>query len=70
MNKLPKWKISLIKWLAGKEPVLLNYVVFGSGLPKDKTAVIILPNPSEIRPQAYYENKCFLVPSKNVEAKP
>lgn len=52
------------------EPVLLNYVVFGSGLPKDKTAVIIHPNHSEIMPAAYYENKCFLVPSKNVEAKP
>ena len=66
-DSLPGWKRKLIRWLAGKEPVILNMTVFCNGLPENKMAVILLPHPEEIKPSSFYEERCFLVPSKNIE---
>lgn len=67
INNLPGWKKKLITWLAGKEPVILNMEVFCNGLPENKKAVVLLPHPEEIKPSSFYEERCFLVPSKNIE---
>jgi hypothetical protein len=68
MNNLPMWKLKIIEWLAGKEPVLLNFIVLCKNLPSNMTAVVMIPSFTDQKPIEFYEDKAFLVPKKNISA--
>ena len=65
MNNLPKWKMFLIKLIAGNEPVLLNFAVFRKHIPVGMHLIYISAQ-KEVRPCKYYEDRAFLVPSRNI----
>lgn len=65
MNKLPNWKISLIKWLIGDEPVMMNVTIFAQN--KWGMNVIMVPPESERMAASYYEQFTFIVPTRNIE---
>ena len=66
MNNLPIWKRKLIKLIAGNEPVIMNVTIFGKRLPQGMTAVVICPPNGEVKPASSYEDKAFIVPTKNI----
>lgn len=67
MNNLPKWKNKLISWIAGGEPILLNFCVMGKNTPKGMS-VVRIPCTDELEEASFYSDKAFLVPVRNVKA--
>jgi hypothetical protein len=65
MNTLPKWKSKLISWIAGEEPILLNFCVMGKNTPKGMS-VVRIPCEGELNTSAFYSGKAFLVPARNI----
>ena len=65
MNNLPKWKNKLISWIAGDEPVLLNFCVMGTSIPQGMS-VVMIPCKGELEEIGFYSDKAFLVPSINI----
>lgn len=66
MNNLPKWKNKMIAWLAGKEPVMLNFSIFPKNLPDQMKGVVIIPAAGWKQTSDSWSNIAFLVPSRNV----
>lgn len=66
MNNLPKWKNKLISWIAGGQPVLINFIVLGKSLP-DGVSAIYLPCNGTKEDVSFYENKAILVPVVNIK---
>ena len=65
MNTLPKWKKILISWLAGNEPIFMNYDIFTKNLPASMS-VVMAPLKNEVKNAEYWSEKAFIVPTRNV----
>ena len=68
MNNLEKWKMRIIRWLAGDEPIMLNFVMNTTHLP-DGISVVYLPMNDVKYDAEVLGAKAVLYPEKNVKTK-
>lgn len=66
MNNLSKWKMKLIKWLAGDEPVLLGFCISGTHLP-DGIGAVYLPCDGKKYTTEELSSRGALFPIKNIK---
>ncbi len=64
MNKLPKWKEYLITWLAGNEPIIMNFRMYPLNA-NDNRTVVYCPVDKITSEEA--AEKAVLVPVKSIK---
>ena len=66
MKNFPKWKMELIKFIAGREPILLNFCLSNKNVPPGMS-VVYLPAPGEKFSADQLGSKAFLFPIRSIE---
>lgn len=64
MNNFSTWKMRLIEWLAGDEPVLLNWDINPNHI-KGNASVIYIPLNNDRIPHTELSKKAVLTPTRN-----
>ncbi len=65
MNNIPKWKLNIIKWLAGGELIMINFVMHTMNV-KDGKCVIYVPLPGDKITKEEAAKRAVLVPVKSI----
>jgi len=63
MNNIPNWKLKIIDWLVGDEPIFLNWVVFCDSL-KEGVSFSYIPANGQKMTESELDGKTVIFPDK------